>query len=53
MCVISSLLEHVSKEKSVGVAGRLFQHLTMQLQKNADFAERIRVTVICGPLQSI
>jgi len=25
----SSLLKHVSKEKSVGVAGRWFQHLTM------------------------
>ena len=35
MCVIviSSVLKHVSKEKSVGVAGRRFQHLRMQLQK--------------------
>jgi len=45
---LSSLLRHASKEKSVGVAGRRFQHLTMQLQKMLRKLESQSFVVICG-----
>ena len=62
MCVISSLLKHVSKVKSVYVAGRLpvFQHLTMQLQKMLRELESqsfvvlyslSRGPILCGPVR--
>ena len=61
MCVISSPIKHVSKEKSVGVAGRRFQHLTMQLQKMLTELESqsfvvlyslSRGPILCGPVRS-
>ena len=48
MYVISSLLKHVSKEKSVGVAGRLFQLLTIELQKMLRELESQSFVVLYG-----
>ena len=61
MCVISSFLKHVSKEKSVAVAGRLFEHLTMQLQimlrelESQSFVVLYSLSkgaILCGPVRS-
>ena len=39
--LLKSLLKHVSEEKSVGVAGRLFQHGMIRLQNKNSSGDAI------------